>query len=222
MKALSATLVRVILLISIITLTPAAHAIVTITGADGVIYDIYDGTMNVKVSKMNTSLFRGAVTDITIPVQVVDHATTAVTTEPYTVIDFDASAFKDCTGLRNIVIEAPLTQIPKDAFYGCSGIATVTLPETITKIADQAFYSCSKMTTISECPNLTEIGQSAFYECSSLQAFTFPEGLTKMGKWAFMNCKSLEEIALPSTLKTIEQADFQGCTALKKLSFRKD
>lgn len=198
---------------------PSVHAIVTVTGSDGVIYDIVnEAAMTVKVSKTNTSKFRDITTDIVIPAQVVDQATTAVTTDPYTVVGIDTDAFKDCTGLRNVTIEAPFEEIPTRAFSGCTGIENVTLPSTVRKIQDRAFENCSSMVSISGYDYLTDIRPYAFNGCSTLAAFSFPEGLEKLGTYAFHQCASLMEVSLPSTLKLIDSHAFSECTSLQTAS----
>lgn len=188
-------------------------AAVTITDHQGVIYDIQSGTMNVTVSTDNKSLFATKEVDLVIPGQVVDVSTTAVTSEPYTVVGIANEAFL-ATAITSIEIQAPVTAIGPRTFKLCRNLTSVTLPTSVTTIGENVWEDCSALTSVAGLDNVTAIGNSAFLRCSSLPTVTFGNHLQTIGTSLFEDCKSLTAIEIPGSLKTVAYRTFLRCSGL--------
>ncbi len=74
-----------------------------------------------------------------------------------------SQAFKGCTKLKTVKINANVTQIGKDAFKGDKKLQKVTISSTALKsIGSQAFYGCSKLTSITlKTSRLNSVGKNA-------------------------------------------------------------
>ena len=56
-----------------------------------------------------------------------------------------AEAFKDCSGLREIILPVDVTEIGISAFEGCTALTRVTLPEKVEEVGYRAFFGCSNL-----------------------------------------------------------------------------
>lgn len=194
-----------------------SHAAVTVTDSQGVIYDIQGSTMNVVVSADNKSLFGTKAVDIVIPQLVTDVSTTAVTSDPYTVVGIANNAFQG-TAITSVNIEAPIARIPDFAFNACPNLVSVNITTSITHIGQQAFAECANLQTISALVGVTDIGQKAFQNCSMLGNVVFGDGLSNLGIAAFENCASLTAITIPGSLRTLSNQSFKNCTSLSSVT----
>lgn len=52
------------------------------------------------------------------------------------------NAFKDCGGLKKIILPSTLKTIGNYAFSMCGGLTFVAIPEGVTSIGKMAFYKC--------------------------------------------------------------------------------
>ena len=84
----------------------------------------------------------------------------------------------------------PVTVIGKNAFKNQSGITEIILPDSVTKIDECAFYGCSGMTTIQLSAKLSSIQYLAFYHCDSLVSLHFPASLAILNGSSFYCCSS--------------------------------
>lgn len=144
-------------------------------------------------------------------------------------------AFKNCSGLKTIVIPSAIVEIGKFAFAGCSSLTSATLPATVTKIGLGAFEGCSSIETIT----IPFVGESAdseinthfgfiFSATASVEDSTVPASLENVillscetiSAEAFKNCDSIVNIYLPETLKFIGTSAFDGCNALKTVRIK--
>lgn len=194
------------------------HAAVTVTGDNGVWYDVIQNTHTVKISKKNATIFASTNTELTIPAAVIDVSDTKDSDEPYLVISMDDGAFKDCKSLTKVTIEAAIPMVPDDAFLNCSALTQVSLPSSITIIGNNAFSGCTQMATMPGQYSLTSVGDKAFYNCASLKAMRLEDGLTYLGISCFENCAELEAINLPSSLSMILGNTFKNCSSLTTAS----
>ena len=60
----------------------------------------------------------------------------------YNVISIGNSAFKDCFGLKSIIIPNSVASIGSFAFSGCSGLTSITIPSSVISIGISAFKNC--------------------------------------------------------------------------------
>ena len=65
-------------------------------------------------------------------------------TIPSMVIEINERTFKDCTQLREVVLNEGLKKIGVLAFDGCELLESITLPSTVTDIGN-AFCDCTKL-----------------------------------------------------------------------------
>ena len=146
------------------------------------------------------------------------------------------SAYANQTEIEHLFISSGVTDIKYSAFKGCSGIATIevdagnktydsrnncnaiiiktsselvlgckntTIPSSVTKIGLDAFYGCTGLTTISLPSSVTFIGSEAFYGCTGLTTISIPSSVTFIGSETFRNCTELTTIAIPKSVTTI-------------------
>ena len=93
------------------------------------------------------------------------------------------------SGIKKIVFEEGIKEIPEGICYSCGLLETVVLPKSLKKIGSAAFAYCTAFNIdvysgFDTLPNLTEIGDTAFYNCK-MKKFVIPEQITKIGRAAF-------------------------------------
>lgn len=109
-------------------------------------------------------------------------------TIPATVKEFGDYALA-YSGIKEIVFEEGIKEIPKGICYSCGLLEKVVLPKSLKKIGGAAFKYCTAFNIdvysgLDALPNLTEIGETAFYNCK-MKKFVIPEQITKIGAAAF-------------------------------------
>lgn len=113
-------------------------------------------------------------------------------------------------------ITCKVTGISASAFKNNTFLRTVIIGKNVTSIGSNAFYGCKKLTRITGGSAVTKIGDKAFYNCSSLMSITIPAGVNKIGKMAFYNCKKLRTIVVKTsklTSRNIGSKAFAGTYA---------
>lgn len=186
----------------------------TITTENKVIYDIVEGTLTVRISDKNASQFAGVTADLVIPKTVTDPEYGA----EYTVVAMDAQAFRNCTNLTSVTIEAGIPEVGNYTFSGCSSLTAVSLPETVTVIGQYSFADCSSLQSMTIPSGVADIQAYAFQNCTSLSSVRLPAGLTTVGQYAFSACGTLAAPEFPETLTTVGQYAFRGCKSLGSLA----
>lgn len=196
-----------------------SEAVVSITGANDVVYDVVDETEHtVVVSAYNSSVFKDRADVLVIPKKVTDTATTSSDHETeYSVIGIVAQAFRG-TSITSITFEAEIPEIPTRAFYQCYGLKTVVFPSSVTAIGEEAFYYDNTLESITSTAGVKTIENNAFYQCSNLKTIEFAEGLTSIGERAFYYCSALNNLTFPSTLPEIKTECFYYCTSLSGIT----
>lgn len=117
--------------------------------------------------------------------------------KPYSTSAFDANILSNAldSNLNMFVIEfdADLTTIGDNAFRNKSGLANVIIPNTVTTIGERAFYHCNKLAAINTGDNLISVGPSAFSTCSLTNIYLGPN-VTSIGRYAFYGCDQLQKV----------------------------
>ncbi len=202
------------------------QANVTVTDANGVVYDVVSDTEHtLTVSAINNTYFSQQTVAITIPKTLTDHSTAPSYTGEYTVVSMAEKAFAG-TPITSVTIEAEITAISKNAFQGCTSLTEVSLPPTITTINANAFDGCSSLTKINlpyndagDTPSgVTTIGAYAFQDCAALEDVALPATLTTMGSYAFSGCASITEVSIPEGCTVLNTGTYKGCTSLKTIT----
>ncbi len=128
-----------------------------------------------------------------------------------------ALAFRNCTGLTEIVIPESVTCIGESAFSGCGGLTQLTVPEGVTSIGENAFSDCRGLTDITIPGNVKNISKNAFSGCLALKRAVFMEGVEEIGSKAFFHCEKLTELSIPVSMKKIDWEAFSECPSLERI-----
>ena len=144
------------------------------------------------------------------------------------VVGIGKDAYRNCNGVRKIIISEGIRYIEDRAFYSCSELSEVVFPSSLERIGtkssgkdhmfgisplDGAFcYTAIKSIVFPS--SLKSIGIGSFFRCGSLSSIAFPSNLETIDISAFEACKSLKNISLPRRLRNIEANAFHYCTCL--------
>ena len=111
-------------------------------------------------------------------------------------------AFYYSKHLTTTIINAPITEIPKDMFRLSGKMTSIKLNNNVKSISDYAFYGTS-LQTLDIPASVESIGEGAFYSCRKLESIVFNSALKTIGDYAFYNCELLKEIILPRSVEYI-------------------
>jgi len=110
------------------------------------------------------------------------------------VIEISKEAFKDCSKLRNVVLNEGLLTIRNDAFRNCTSLRSIKFPSTLMEIADSAFKGNSNLEEVVLNNGLQKIGDKVFESCTSLESIILPPNLIDLGYYVFAACASLTDV----------------------------
>lgn len=127
------------------------------------------------------------------------------------------SGFRNCSGIKNLILPASITKIGKAAFANCRGISGLNIPRQLIEIGDGAFYACGAITGLSLPETLKKIGDYAFAYCGSLRAIDIPDGTETIGEMAFWECQNLYFAVVPKSVSKIGLRAFSGCPKLLQI-----
>jgi len=144
-------------------------------------------------------------------------------------ISLHSECLSYCNKLKNVVIEAGVTEIPDCAFQ-YSSLQTITLPNTIETIGEKAFYGCSSLisltipesvTSLSYCAlsgakgeliieskiieanfSSTTIPVKTWLKDSRFSKLTIGDNITKIGEYAFKDYE-IDTITIGSAVEYI-------------------
>ena len=137
----------------------------------------------------------------------------------YTVTKIDYQAFRNCTGLTEVIMPGTVIEIGQCAFDGCTALQSIQLSDAITKIGPNAFDSCQSLTSL-KLPEALELIESyAFDSCTGLTSLVIPDNCTTIDYCAFSDCSSLKVITFGAKLSTIKSSNhiFSECTSLEDI-----
>lgn len=143
-----------------------------------------------------------------------------------------ASAFEECTPLKNITIPKSVKNINMCAFgynsdvfgaYKCEftdNLVGVIFEENsqLKSIGECAFACCTKLESITIPDGVTDIANHAISYCTSLKNITIPNSVINIGNGAFYNCSSLESMAIPDNVESLGAGALLRCSNLKKIT----
>lgn len=104
----------------------------------------------------------------------------------------------------------PVEVIGSDAFRECSGLTEIIVPDSVTSIGRTAFIYCTALKDITLSDNLAIIGDEAFEHCG-ISEITIPPGVESIGDRVFQGCSNLVTVNFYSTLKTLDNSAFHNC-----------
>ena len=90
--------------------------------------------------------------------------------------------------------DAKLENLPDNAFKDCSGLKKIILPSTLKTIGNNAFINCGGLTSVAIPEGVTSIGKMSFCQCMELTSVSLPSTLVSIGEAAFMNDKTIVAI----------------------------
>lgn len=127
-------------------------------------------------------------------------------------------AFKDCRGLKSIIIGDSITSIGNYAFGTCTSLNSINIPNSVTSIGDWAFAYCRSLNTITLPNSVISIGKRAFLMCEGLNSFTLPNRVTMIGFGVFDGCSGLTSLTIPNSVTSIDTVAFRNCKSLKTIT----
>lgn len=160
-----------------------------------------------------------------------DQADTVIPTEVKgkQVIGIGVNAFKQCKGIRRVIIPEGIEYISEGAFAKCNSLEVVILPSSLKQIGKKEYdangYSIANdgafqgiAITEIDLPNDITVIENSFSNCYKLKKILFSDNLRVIKCSAFKRCESLVEFALPSTVTIIERNAFAFCKCLTKVT----
>lgn len=163
----------------------------------------------------------------------------------YRITSINEGIFQNLTGIKKLIIKAPILSIPAYLCAGCKDLAEVEIPETVVvinegaftgcenlqilssgndteslpnlnKIDDKAFFRATSLQIMPKMPLLEIIGESSFRSCRSLRNISFASSVITIGKYSFNDCENIEEVSFTSPIMTVGEGAFDGCLSLVK------
>lgn len=127
--------------------------------------------------------------------------------------------FKDCCGLKSVVLPIKTNKITNSMFKGCENLSEINIPniENIKIIGISAFEDCYNLNLIKLPPNLEQIEEKAFLNCKSLIINNLPKTLKEIGVSAFENCIKINQLIIPKSTNAIKKHAFKNCNGLIKI-----
>ncbi len=135
---------------------------------------------------------------------------------PETVTEIHNEAFSGCKFLAEVYVSKNATSLGCSVFRNCLGLKRIVIPQGLLSIGDRAFEGTS-IESIVLPEGIEEIGHSWFADCK-MKSMIVPEGVKTIGQSAFSDCYNLESITLPNTITTIGENAFSGCTQLSSIT----
>lgn len=128
---------------------------------------------------------------------------------PYTILDstewIEDLAFKNCTGITELVIPSGLTDIPLQAFQGCA------LKTFIVDSSNSIFASADGVLYTKDMKRLIA------YPGGKGPTFTIPSGVHTIGSYAFSGNSALTSVTIPAGVSTFGAPVFDGCSSLTNI-----
>ena len=109
----------------------------------------------------------GNAADIITPAKIGDKTVTAI----------GDKTFRNCDGIKSVMISPGVKVIGELAFAWCTGLEKVIIPEGVERIEDNAFRECIRLETIKLPDSLKYIGSCAFIDCDRLCTVSVSSGL---------------------------------------------
>ena len=157
-----------------------------------------------------------------------------------TVKKIGASAFKNITEIKKVILKEGLEEINSASFRGCTNLEEVEFPTTLKYVGSNVFNGCKKLKSaiipegmdevpagyIYGCETITEITvpgtvktiQAKAFGKTSIKKLVFPNSVEDIIRDAFAEATKLEEIDIGDSVKKIGSYVFANCTALKKIT----
>ena len=127
--------------------------------------------------------------------------------------------FKDCTSLKTVTFEGPITKIGYEVFLNCTALESITIPDTVTNIANYAFKG-SGLKSI-ELPANIVLGANNTTNGTETPTSDATSATAGHG-YVFQNCLDLKKVTFTGAVKYLPSYMFSGCASLDTLEFVQD
>lgn len=107
-------------------------------------------------------------------------------------------AFRNCTGLKEIILPSTTQILDRYAFYNCTALNNCPIPTGLEKIESRAFYQCSSLKEVIVSRPVTMM-YCAFASCTGLTKIEINAETTLSGE-AFSNCPAVEVLNVNSNI----------------------
>lgn len=101
------------------------------------------------------------------------------------------------SGLKSVVFNDSITEIPYCAFASCRNLTSVSFPDNVEYIAQGAFKDCTKLETVDFGNGVSALGLDSFAN-TGVKSIHIGQNLYQIAG-AFRNCKALETITIDSS-----------------------
>lgn len=128
--------------------------------------------------------------------------------------NISASAFGNCTNLKEIILPSSINVISEYAFINDINLNKIIIPNNVTSVGTGAFCGCTELSEVIIGESVSTIGFAAFENCSKLHEIIIPDSVTDLGANAFNNCTQLNKAVLGTGITTIPAYCFNGCRNL--------
>lgn len=139
----------------------------------------------------------------------------------------EQSLFRDCTGLKKVVIPDGVERICFSAFSGCVNLSEINLPDSVRTIDSCAFLGCRSLPPLTIGEEIMSIGSGAFsgtncrLTVSGNRHFRLRDGILYSSDGeSLISCVSVPEdgrVVVPPDVKNIGRSAFALCTGLKEI-----
>ena len=191
---------------------------------------LFDGTVNVPMTKISRDLNAAACSDADAVLITVQHNEkvrdcVAKVISCLCAVFLAASIFADTWIDPNTEIvwdytisDGKATLRGASPAEGSLNIPTELGGCPVTSIGGRAFFCCSGLTSVTIPGSVTSIGDSAFRGCSRLTSITIPDGVTSIGGSAFFGCSGLTNVVISASVTSIGDYAFSGCSGLTSIT----
>lgn len=131
----------------------------------------------------------------------------------YKVVAIGSCAFRDCKGLKSVVIPNTVNIICSSAFRDCMSLESITLPNSLKEIGSFSIEKCSALKSLNIPNTVRKLGDYAFIR-AGLTSIVFPNSWAKIPKYVCEECLKLQTVTLPTNLKEIPKNAFSYCPEL--------
>ena len=131
--------------------------------------------------------------------------------------EINSAAFRGCTNLEEVVFPSTLTYVGSNVFNGCKKLKGAVIPNGMDEVPAGFIYGCEAITEITVPATVKTIQPKAFGK-TGIKKLVFPNSVEKIVKDAFADATKLEEIDIGMGVEEIGSYVFAGCSALKKIT----
>lgn len=186
------------------------------------------GGITYKITELGSSLFEGKSSLKTVTI-------------PEYVTDIGECAFKNCTNLRKITINAKnlndCSSSSDGPYYGSASVFynagtnsssfDVVFGSSVHEIPAYLFCTAGEksdnhyahITSVTIPNSVTVIGMYAFQNCFDLKTISWGNGITAIGDYAFNNCYKITNATIPTGVTYIGEAAFSDCRELTTINY---